>query len=355
MYIFIQVLRGAAALLVVLHHALTPSDGIPVSQSYFHFGAAGVDVFFVISGFIIYMSTSTRHQPAGDFLIKRAARIFPPYWIATGLLVFTHLFLGMQRDMVLSPSHTIFSLLLIAHDSPTVPGSAYPLLIPGWTLQYEIFFYGIFAIALLCARNHVVPFVAAVLFALVLAGSALSISPAPAADIAFSVYTNPLLLEFLAGILIGVVALRRPAWLDIRFGLLMPLGLALLVLSDYLVLPRVIEWGVPAMFLVFGAVNFEPLALQMPIPRFLVLLGDASYSIYLTHVIVLGFVRGVFRQIFQDGTWWAYLFVIACLVVSCVVGIVFFRLVERPLVRFLTGALTHRSLRFTQARSDQTP
>lgn len=333
MYVLIQVLRGLAALIVVLHHALTPADGIPVDQTYFHFGAAGVDIFFVISGFIIYTSTTSRSQSPGDFLLRRAARIFPPYWAATLLLIATHLALGMQRDMVLSTSHVIQSFLLIAHDSPTEPGHPYPLLIPGWTLQYEIFFYVLFALALFFRQAAALGFITATLVGLVLLGAVVG---APVDQVAFNVYTNPLLLEFLAGIFIGVLANRQPSIFGAGFALLIPAGFLLLAMSDHADLPRMVEWGIPAIIIVFGAVAGEKLKNRWRIPQLLVTLGNASYSIYLTHIITLGLVRGVLRKVFVDGVWWIPLFIVACVVASCLAGVLFYHLVEKPLVKGFT-------------------
>jgi peptidoglycan/LPS O-acetylase OafA/YrhL len=101
-------------------------------------------------------------------------------------------------------------------------------------------------------------------------------------------------------------------------------------------------WGAAAFLTVIGVVAGEPLARTFPPPRFLVLIGDASYSIYLIHTIILGFTRGVFRAIFYTGDWWIPLFVFACIVSSMIGGLLFYFAVEKPLVRTATRLVTRR-------------
>jgi exopolysaccharide production protein ExoZ len=183
----IQFLRGVAALGVLGFHAASRAGGS------FGVGAAGVDIFFVISGFIMWVVTSRRTPKPGQFLARRAERIVPLYWLVT-LATATAAILAPSAFPAMRPtaSHVVQSLFFIPHRDPT--GLIAPLIVPGWTLNYEIFFYLLFAGSLMAPARLRVWLVSGVLAALV--------ALRPLGDItnsAWATYTDPILLEFAAG------------------------------------------------------------------------------------------------------------------------------------------------------------
>ncbi|MEO7027698.1 MAG: acyltransferase, partial [Caulobacteraceae bacterium] len=187
----IQYLRALAALAVVLYHALQWRSGG------FDVGRAGVDVFFVISGFVLWRATSRHRVTPLTFLAARASRVMPLYWLATLAVVASALvwpqFLPQVRP---GWGHLLLSLAFIPHFDPR--GLPFPTLPPGWSLDYEAGFYILFAIALAFARRWRAWALVGGLAGATLAGLLL-------ADPAYILGANPLLLEFAAGVLIGVI------------------------------------------------------------------------------------------------------------------------------------------------------
>lgn len=255
----IQVLRAIAATAVVVDHA----DRARNLNGLADVGAAGVDLFFVISGFI--MASILSDRTATRFLIGRARRIFPLWFIAlTPWLLIRH-----NDSATLLTSLTLWPVWG-AHFSM-------PALGVGWSLCFEMLFYVAFAISL--ATRAAIPLA---IFAL-----ALILTPVTG-SVVVGYVGSPIIFEFLAGVLI--------ARLPVREGLGLPLlaiGLLWLFLAptDYrsIVLGhaayyRIAAWGVPAALIVYSALCLEGrFGKRFDIP---VLLGDASYSIYLFHPLV---------------------------------------------------------------------
>ncbi len=266
----VQYLRGAACLAVVAFHVLGGSDGS------FYVGQAGVDVFFLISGFIMWTVTARREPAPLPFLWRRVTRIVPLYWGIT-LLVFAR----RAAAGTATGADLAYSLLFIPHRMSD--GGSDPLLIPGWTLNYEVFFYLVFAACLAVSPARRLALAAAVLAGLVAVGGAFGIATLP-----WSAYTDPLLLEFLLGAGLGAAYGRLARWPGVAGAALAAAGVAGMValqLAD----SRVIEWrallfGGPAAAILAGALVLER---RTPAIGGLLGLGDASYAIYLVHVPVM--------------------------------------------------------------------
>ena len=323
----VQSLRGVAALLVVLSHLVqieARSVSAPLLPDSLAFGMAGVDLFFVISGFIMVFVTRDWARPGrvSEFLFARVARIYPLYWVVTLALAAVWL---VRPELVFSSSPNQPTLL---NTALLVPAYAYPLLEVGWTLVYEMGFYLVFAaLLLLPARARPVGLLA--WGALVAAGLALGLHRSSA--VAFHLF-NPLTFEFLLGC--------ASAWAFLRWEGGRALGWALVVAGAstfalWLVIgdasfedgwPRVIRFAAPSASLVLGAALLDRHGVGTP--AWLERVGDWSYSLYLTHLLTLSLVGLIWRRL---GMELAPVFGVAALAASLAVAGLTYRLIEAPL------------------------
>lgn len=340
----IQYLRGVAAFGVLIYHAVDRAGGV------FGVGAAGVDVFFVISGFIMWVVTCRRPPTPGQFLLRRVERIVPLYWMTTlGVAALAIVVPAAFPAMRPTAPHVIQSLLFVPHHNEA--GLIAPLIVPGWTLNYEMFFYVLFAAALLAPPKLRAWLLSAALVALV------AIRPlGDTQNPIWATYTNPLLLEFGAGVWLGKCwsADRLPgrgvSWLLVALGFA---GFAATALSGVDVEPaRVLYWGLPALLIVTGAVSLER---HGPIPNWrpLQALGDASYSVYLVHGLA---ISAAFRALQVVHVTAPAVVLPVSLAVGVAAGLATYRLVEKPLMTlFKTGMGAHRSKAPALAAAARTP
>jgi exopolysaccharide production protein ExoZ len=323
----IQYLRGGAALAVTLYHALQWADGG------FEVGRAGVDVFFVISGVIMWRVTAGGTVAPGAFLMRRATRVAPLYWLMTLLVcVIALVWRGFLPEVIPDGRHLALSLAFIPHFDPI--GRPFPLLPPGWTLSYEAVFYALFAAALMAPERLRAIAVTAALGVVVAAGFLL-------ADPVYILGANPMLLQFAAGVWLAVAmdarVLPGRAW---GFALLF-LGLsvfAALQITGFLnELWRPLIWGAPATLLVLGALCVEA---DGGVPQLAAPLavGDASYALYLVHLPATALVAHTL------GWRLPWLFVAASMVFSIAAALACHRWVERPLIALVRRAVSKRPI-----------
>ena len=251
----IQYLRAAAAIAVIVAHSSLNFD---VMQ-------AGVDVFFVISGFLMWTVTQS---PIGvcQFWWQRLARIAPLYWIATLL---------MAAHQAASLDAVIPSLAFWPYFGEG--GHVWPIVVAGWTLTYEVAFYGLIGLVQPLPRRAGLIVIAAVIGLCGLAHP--FVDPASAPMLA---YTDPIIFEFLAGVGLAEARLRKLLPRPGAGVLLCCLGLALLgCFPDLPAASRALVWGLPCLLIVTGALAIEAGG-RLPEVKWLTLLGNASYAIYLT-------------------------------------------------------------------------
>jgi exopolysaccharide production protein ExoZ len=323
----VQYLRAAAALMVVFFHA-EGMAGEYFNSGWPSFGAAGVDIFFVISGFIMWITTASERTTPSSFMVNRIVRIVPLYWVMTLLLYGGWL---IFRDPAQLPpvSNLLQSLFFIPFASERT-GSIQPLLVTGWTLNYEMFFYAVFACGFLVARRYRMLFVGVALGSLV-ASRYLVVPSNPMT----MTYTSPLLIEFIIGCLLGIVYERRAMPRPALAVSLIVIGSALLLSTGMLSASsiggwRFVSWGLPAFLIVIGALSLEPLLKVWRLPM---LLGNASYSIYLAHSVVLSTLKGA--ALLATSTLTPFMtgvFIAAGCGASIVVGVLVYWFVETPLV-----------------------
>lgn len=327
----IQYLRGLAAFGVLVFHAAERAGG------HFGVGAAGVDVFFVISGFIMWVVTCRKTPTPGDFLLRRVQRIVPLYWAVTLVAVAAALAIpGSFPNMQVTLDALLKSLFFVPYRDPH--GLIAPLIVPGWTLNYEMFFYLLFAVGLLAPAKLRAWLVSAALIALV------AVRPLLDGDNPLvATYTDPILLEFGAGVWLGKLwserklPSARTGWALATLGLA---GFAAVSLAGLDVsTARVLWWGVPALLLVAGAVSVERHG-TVPDLWPLRVIGDASYSLYLVHGLAISATVRVLAAVGLDAPGLVFAASIAAGVAA---GLLAFHLAERPMMKlFRTGLGAHR-------------
>ena len=354
----IQVLRAFAALAIVIHHgifetvAFAASGGTAFLPPKILPWPAGVDLFFVISGFVMVVSSQRLFGKAGGprhFLWRRAARIVPLYWAATALvLLASALIPGAVSTVRPSLAMALASFAFIPMARPD--GVTQPVYSLGWTLNFEMFFYAVFALFLPLSRSRALAGIALALGAATVFG--LLVRPANAA-LAF--WSAPMVLLFVAGM--GIATLRLAGFgLPLPFRLSMVLAaLALLALDPFglmrdplamvqtLDVARIAAWGVPAALLMMAAAlrgKEEPAERRSgAVWTLLVALGEASYALYLIHPFVFRPMREALIRLGVApliGPWPYLALIVTC---ACAASLLVHWLAERPVTAYLQARL----------------
>jgi len=339
----IQMLRALAALAVVAHHALEESNGAAGRFSpdwLTTAGASGVDLFFVISGFImLHVSFRPGREPigAGAFLFRRATRIYPFYWFCC-CMVLAFAAVGFFNNHRWSAGEILGSFLLIPTNNL--------LLGVAWTLVFEMYFYLIFALTLLLFSSEVLSVIGTTIAIFVFMALA-NFFP----DGALKIFlTSPLPLEFCMGLWLAWAfshagtSIQRstrvlPILAIIGFGIMVvaPLFVAHPNTNGLPAFTRVVVWGLPAVFIVAAFLRAGPP--RNGFTRFAVFLGDASYALYLLH----SFVMPAYAKILKSSFLSAYSqtpFVVLVVALSVIIALVAHVKIEQPLlamVRKLAG------------------
>nr|WP_281383540.1 acyltransferase [Granulicella aggregans] len=324
-------MRVVASSLVMLYHATiyTNLRLIP-SVKPFVAGAAGVDIFFVISGLVMVYSSA---KLIGDsngwrvFAERRLIRIVPMYWLALLTKIALTLVAGgavLNHD--LKVSHILKSFFFVPYMG--IEGRMEPILGVGWTLNFEIMFYAVFALALLFRANIYV-FVGSVMMVL----TALSFTVPRGSTSAFLFYCNPRVLEFFLGMVLGGLFLHRRAKLPLWLALMMTaVGFGLLV-SQPLITAHFAQLGrsiLPAVFITWGCLSLEDFFKKLP--RWWLVLADASYVTYLFHGMIAPAGAVIMSKLRIPV---ASLSILLCIAIGTLAGVALYLLVDKPINQFL--------------------
>ncbi|MFL2640698.1 MAG: acyltransferase family protein [Dehalococcoidia bacterium] len=346
----VQLMRFFAGLLVVLAHAesriartfpqvndiLQPLDP-KLLPNWGDAVQVGVHIFFLISGFIMLYSASNQFaqtKAQKTFFVKRLIRIVPIYWILTTLSVFI---LAIRPDLftyrqTLDVSWIVASYLFIPWTSVDLVDS--PVIGLGWTLNFEMYFYVIFAVSMFMNRQNALRFMA--LFFLL--SVCVSLIHAPNLPLLIQV-TNPILLEFLLGVFLAYYYLKGNStdrYISrftgvLGFSILIPVIVFLRPETELL---RFLLWGPASALILFSMLHVlrEPMIKPLKV---LVALGNASYSIYLIQVFTLPAFSLVFKYIEPSVELGFITMLVVSTSLTLLVGYIFFVLVERPITQTL--------------------
>jgi exopolysaccharide production protein ExoZ len=342
-YSSIQIARAFAALAVVMTHSQVLPELLgmqPDNTDFWSFGQAGVDIFFMISGFII-SAVIEKPQTAGHFVARRAFRILPFYWLftATALLL---LAIG---------SGALPNAAELARSFAVIPQDANPVLAVGWSLEHELVFYAIVAVLVHCGRADAL---FSVMASLSLASIAAHILVPAAVDRGFGSHILSLYhIQFFAGVALfrWQHRLETLPWLRLLLigALLFPLTAGLLHLIYYAPIPqqpvgalglaRIVLWGIAGGFVLTGLLAVEKqrpdLLLTKP-ARLLILTGGASYALYLSHPVIID-ILGVCLQGYWSAGWSPQLAQVIAIAASLGFAVAFYRWIEAPLIGRLSG------------------
>ena len=316
----VQMIRAFAALLVLIGHVIAEAEyyfAVSMGLDFIPW-TRGVDIFFVVSGFIITLSITRYSGRPVDFLKRRALRVLPLYYVFTTLMVLVLIFFPN------GPKETQFDLGQILSSYgffpyPRADGRIAPILSLGWTLNYEMFFYVLCAGSLLNRRPALV---LSILIAAIVVLGTTNQFVAPH----WIFWSNPIILEFLFGVLIAKIyqaGWKKPC-LPIAIGVFIG-GLCLLVSLQATGLPRFIAAGIPALLIVASGTLFYP-----PNLKGWQILGDASYALYLSHRFVLRVMTILLVPILPTSVFGVWGFVLCISTIAIAIAIVVHLWLEKP-------------------------
>ncbi|WP_027170624.1 acyltransferase [Methylobacterium sp. 10] len=333
----IQSLRAIAAYLVVCFHCQVLLFG----HLKYSMGSWGVDIFFVISGFVMAYTTDGRIAPPHQFIIKRLVRVVPLYWFMTMAVFLAALSMPfLFRSIDDGLGHLLMSLAFIPFEKSN--GLIQPILFLGWTLNYELFFYCLFFLSL-----YIYPevtryfYLSLAMIALVIFG--LLFRPE---NVVGRFYTDPIILEFVAGI--WICYLVRHVTIPPRlftFSMTSALGVAsfgFLVAAEFLwpTTPRFVGLGLPAASLVLAAVLLETRGIVSK-TDFAVEQGNSSYALYLTHFLSYQLCEKIVFKVFDPQSFSLKLVAfVGAVAVAGILAWIVHRQIEVPLTQSVRDLLS---------------
>ncbi|MDN0082470.1 acyltransferase [Crenobacter sp. SG2305] len=341
----IQALRGLAAILVVLFHFRTipgPANQA-VADSLFIYGSIGVTLFFTISGFIVVYITDdqTEGLTGGvEFLIKRACRVLPLYYLVT---------LGAAGNSLATLYETGRSMLFIPLDGSTVgPVYGFARIIVGWTLNYEIFFYLLTSLCIMLFGRWKWHALLASIAMLVLSPSLVfgwnglsTVTGYPFENVYLKMITNPILLQFAAGVVIGLIHRAQPKLGSWFWGAILFALLPFFVwnyFSGHYSGHDFTGWGFINAALLLTLVMFEQ-HVSIRWPKSLLYLGTISYSLYLMHEKVHNFISKIISRAGVESQVSGWSLLVVAIVISLLVSMLTHKYVEQKMSAWLREKL----------------
>jgi peptidoglycan/LPS O-acetylase OafA/YrhL len=344
----IQAMRGIASIIVFIGHACLLQPGLGLDRFFPFLGvtaSTGVDIFFVISGFIITTvamksgmnSTVGNGTTAWNFGIKRVTRIYPVYWLVFALTCVLTPIVQYSPDFVVRMP-VVQQALLLTHVNSHIMAA--------WSLCFEIYFYAVVVVALLVSPRHV---------GRVLSFWAVSITSVIAYDYFIGqrgwiglVPMSPLVFEFIFGMLVAYLISRRITGFGVTAGFIgivaLMAGLEIMRLRDWSSLNpwwRTIFAGIPSAFIVYSVIALEYRKIWTFSPLW-VHLGDASYSIYIWHQFIFYTILKIFVLAGLIGRVPGLLLMAGWMIPAFLIGIASYKHIEIPLQRKLNERLLIR-------------
>jgi peptidoglycan/LPS O-acetylase OafA/YrhL len=324
----IQMLRAIAALLVLLHHALphykAMGETLWIIDVISHWGFVGVDIFFVISGYIMAYTTFSKKRNLGNasrFIKHRLYRIYLGYW--PFFLVALILLLLTNPDKLVSLD-SFGSLFLLNTDM-------FQLVLPvSWSLSYELYFYIIFFFTFFISREQLYIVIPILYIILVVIVVSIYMNP----ELTNSFFYSPFLLEFFAGVLLYMYQKHLMKLWILPFSIVVILaayyyGITYEIKKGLL---RVLSFGMASVFVILTVLILEVQGVYSAGKK-IVLLGNASYTLYLSHLIIIDLfyfsgLRGFFTH---DGYSYPLLGLVGMMLLTILFSILYYQKVEQKI------------------------
>lgn len=325
----LQILRAVASTSVVYYHigSVPCFGGV---GSLLCFGGFGVDIFFVLSGFVMAMIAATG-QTKSRFAVNRISRIVPLYWVLTTfLLALAVVMPELLNSTTANLSNYLRSIFFIPYFKEN--GTLMPLLFVGWSLNYEMFFYVCVGLSLIIARKYSLWLTVGLLLAVYIGFGHYADN-----QVFNRFFGNEIMLEFALG-MFAFLAYDKRYLARISLGVMVAVGLAgyffmAAVEANALHFSRILSYGVPSFLVVCSAVGLERVVNSAPraAVKVLVGVGDASYATYLSHAYVTEAVRKILSQKFSLINLNSLVGVVLTLCLALTVGAVIYKLIDKPL------------------------
>ena len=328
----LQILRFIAAASVINYHIN------------FNFGSFGVDIFFVLSGFVISLVTFN-NQNNITFIINRISRIVPIYWIlSTALLIAAIVAPQLMHQNTIENSNFINFFYSIFFIPFNISGEIEPILLVGWSLNYEMFFYFVVWVSLIITKHPLKISSSVIIFLFVYFAHFSQDSPAN------SFFGNDIILEFI----LGLIAFRfynsnykkKYNFVFLIIIILLSSSFRVYVENEGIMTSRLLYYGIPSFLIVLSCVfleNYIP-KLNSKLISLLVSMGDASYSTYLTHWYVIVFSRKIFSEDLNLYNFHSLMGTIITFVLCLIVGQIIHLFIDNPVNRSFKKYLTSKFL-----------
>ncbi len=343
----IQLLRGVASLLVVFLHITVNYNNVfatPLLGNFFLFGGSGVDIFFVLSGFIItYTNLGNAGNKAaiGGFVKRRLIRIFPVYWLIISIFVLLQVLLPAfyKTPFDLSFSNMVATYLLL-------PGH---MMVNGvsWSLTNELFFYLLFIIALLIPHKRISLYLMLVYLALLLVFGIANYS-FENSHLVYAFIWNPMNIEFFLGVISAILYSKlngKLAWPFFIVGMLWFIA-GILINNHHMdiystAFNRVLLFGMPSFFIILGITVLERQG-KTGVHQLFLQLGDASYSIYLFHLPVVAAFFKILQYLKITDPYLTGVSLCFLILLICIAGVLIYHKIEKPLIGYLNKIFIKR-------------
>jgi peptidoglycan/LPS O-acetylase OafA/YrhL len=336
----LQSLRGIAVLLVVIYHLTYIEQKYGGSETilpeFFKFTMFGVDLFFVISGFVMVMVTRGKFQNIHQsfrFIYHRVARIYPLYWVYTILMLIVFLIQPTWINNAQGNQMNIVDSFLL------IPSHILPLVTVGWTLIHEIYFYLVFFIILLICPERFLTQVLILWTATICLVNLFFNS----SNATIMLVSNPLTLEFIGGNMIAILYFKKDFKINISILIFITLVSLLLSLLAFVYSSEhpdkiiSLDWwrlgmfAIPALLVIYCSVVMEKKAYILH--AYLNKIGDASYSIYLSHIITLSAFGHIWGLFSIDSIWDNIIILPILFFMVIIFGFISYQLIEKPLLQ----------------------
>lgn len=318
----LQILRAVAALAVVLFHlgvGWNINFGLAQTNP-FEVGANGVDMFFVISGFIICYASVGTHSSI-EFLKKRAFRILPLYYALTlGLFLVAMIAPQLLNSTEANVWHLIKSFTFMPYENSG--GLVQPILFLGWTLNFEMFFYLLFALCIQLRHREIA--VASIVILIAILGYFVDFG-----HVVPDFFSRSIILNFAWGVGVFLIYQYRQHWIDKLQGLWIPAAIFILA-QFFLDVPISAEFAIGLPTALIMASLLPAKKLEGPIGKAGNLVGDASYSLYLTHPYIIQFCFILVVPALGSSMPIIAAMSVVSVVLSIIASILLFKIIEKP-------------------------